>query len=196
MIALCIAVVILVLLLILPVGVDFYWLSRPLTTRLQLKIGPLLLKPGKGKKAKRPPKAAHKGGKEKTAGKKPSIGKGNIPGLIRLMLGLLSRFRRHLSVDLLRIQYCAGGKDPFAAAMNYGRANALLCSLLPLARSALKIRSEEIATSLDFNSDKSILEAHVVATLQIWEILWLGFHMLLALRRQKREMKKTGAKSD
>ena len=197
MVALSIIAVALVLLLILPLGVDFRWCSYPRSRELWVIIGPARLKlPSRAKAGKKGRQAGKT--KKKNSGRKKrpqghaAAGGSNSPALARLVLDVLLRSRRHLSVDLLRLQYRAGGEDPFDAAMRYGRANALLCSLLPPARAALNIREEEIATALDFNSSRDVIDARIVATLQIWEIAWLGLCAFSGFRRMRRENQKKG----
>ena len=198
MIALCIVIVLLLVLLVLPVGVDFHWVSRPAAAVLKIKIGPLrfqALPSKRGSKGKEKPKQKKKPKASKGHGggqKKQSLSASDIPELARLVLDILGRFRRHLSVDLLCLRFTAGGTDPMDAALRYGRANALLCALLPPARALIKLREEQISTALDFNSAGSVLELQIVATLQVWEIICLSiFSLSVFLRWRKRRRART-----
>ena len=193
MIALCIIVVLALLILILPVGVDVSWLSRRFL--LRVKAGPVRVQlfPPKAKKPKKPkekrekqPKAAkgHETEKEK-------LTPDDIVELSKLAMGALGRFRQCLSVDLLMLHLTAAAEDPYDAVMLYGRVNAALGTLRAPVQRLLKIRSEDIQTAVDFDRSVPAIDARLVATIQIWEILYIGICAGLAflrwwLKRKKR----------
>lgn len=171
-----IVLVLLLLFLILPVGVDAAFVRSQLT--LKCKIGPLRLqllpgKPGKQRK-ERPRKARPEKQKKPKAEAKLKLTKEDIFALLRIFFRALKRFRAHLSIDLLRLHWTAGAADPYDAVIQYGALNAGLHTLYPLAHAALHIREEDLRTDLSYELTKPELEARVVATLQIWEIGLIG----------------------
>ena len=176
MLALGIILAVILLLLILPVGVDLRY-EGSLT--LKLKAGPLkfTLLPGKkkpqNKKSKDKP-SGHKAGK---AEKKPKqkLTLQDVRDLLRIGLKALGRLRRGLSIDVLRLHMCVAADDPYDAVMRYGALNAGLGVLAPLAHNALKIRKEDVRTDVDVSGGgKSSIALRLQTTLQIWEILWIA----------------------
>lgn len=179
MIVLAIILALLILLLLLPVGVDASFLGGALTVKV--KAGPVKLrliparkkkeKPGKEKKKKAKPPKEKKAPEEK---KKQKLTRDDIFGIARLGLKALSRLRKSLSIDLLMLHLTAGAEDPYDAVMQYGYVNAGLGALLPLLHRAVKVRKEDIATAVDLNSGKTSVDLRLAATLQIWEILYIA----------------------
>ena len=191
MIALCIIAVVLLLILILPVGVDASYLA--LQASVKVKAGPLCFQilPAKEKKPKKPkknqkkkPKPAEGHEKEKEKGKqKATLTFDDIVELAKLALTALGRFRRCLSVDLLMLHLTAASADPCDAVMLYGRVNAALGALRAPAHRALKIRREDLRTAVDFDAAAPEIDARIVATIQIWEILYIGICAAAAFLR-------------
>ena len=182
MIAWIIVVTALALFLMIPAGVDAAY--RQDTLFLSIKLGPIRLRllPVKDlpkahdeKKAEKKKEKDGEGGKKKP---KPKLkpGKDDILSGVRLVLGLLSRFRRHLSVDLLRVHFVCAAPDPCDAVTQYGYVNAVFSLLSPLLHQVLKIRDEEIVLDLDVTAEQPGIDVRLVATLQIWEIFYFGFY--------------------
>ena len=169
MLVLGIILILLILLLITPVGVDLRY-DGALRVRLKFGILHFTLFPGKENKTPKEKKKPEK--EKKQPGPKPTLQE--ILELVRIALQALGRFRRRLSIDLLRLYVLVAADDPYDAVLRYGALNAGLGVLAPLAHNALKIRSEDVRTNVDVQGTKSSAECHVIATLQIWEILWIA----------------------
>jgi len=203
MIALIIVVAVLLLILCLSVGADAAYDSAGFT--LKLKLGPvtktLLPKPEKKRKKQ---KKKEEPEEEEEEGEKPKQELPFRPTLddIRELLGiffrLLGRLRRGLSVDLVLLHLLVAAEDPCDAVKTYGAVNAVLGALSGPVHRALKIRREDIQTCVDFEEASWIVEARIVLTLQIWEILYAvlcagcaaGTWYLRKRRAEKREMKR------
>ena len=175
-----IVLVLLLLFLILPVGVDAAFAQSQFT--LKVKLGPLRLqilpkKPGK-QKEKKPREPRPKKPKEPKEPKeqkpKLTLTRDDIFTLLGIVFRALHRFRTHLSIDLLRLHWIAGAEDPYDAVIQYGSLNAGLNTLYPLARKVVHIREEDLRTDLAYELTASEIDARVVATLQIWEIFLIG----------------------
>ena len=187
MIALCIIAVVLLLILILPVGVDASYIA--LQASVKVKAGPLRIQllPAKEKKPKKPKESQKKkpepaeGHEQKKV--KARLALDDIVELAKLALAALGRFRRCLSVDLLMLHLTAALADPCDAVMLYGRVNAALGALRAPAHRALKIRREDLQTAVDFDAAAPQIDARIVATIQIWEILYIGICAAAALLR-------------
>ena len=185
--------VIILLIMLTPVGVDFSLFEGE--TVLDAKIGfwhkrHLPPDPDKPVKEKKPKKEKKKRKKKQTPDeteesadqvkkKKPKTKLRftfhDIVEIAKIALRALGRFGSSISVDRLEVSINAATSDPYDTAMLYGYINAALGTLMPLARRAMKIRREEINTSMSFEIQKTEITARVVATLQIWEILHIVF---------------------
>ena len=177
MIALCIVLAVLVLILILPVGVDAAYIDSAFS--LKAKAGPARIgilpkkeRPDKPEKKKKP-----KEQKEAPEGKehpKLKIGLADIKELLGFALKALGRFQRALSIDVFMLHMVSGAEDPYDAVMQFGYLNAGLSALSPLFHKVVKIRKEDIRTAVDLELKRPLIEARLAATLQIWEILYIG----------------------
>ena len=185
-----IVLVLLLLFLILPVGVDAAFARSQFA--LKVKLGPLGIRilPGKEgkKKEKKPkePRPKQEKPKQEAETKKKArlkLTKDDIVTLLKIVFRALHRFRTHLSIDLLRLHWTAGAEDPYDAVIQYGGLNAGLNTVYPLAHKVLHIREEDIGTDLSYGLTKPEIDARVVATLQIWEILLIGICAGAALLR-------------
>ena len=201
MTALAIILAIIILLLLLPVGVDAAFLDEVFS--LAVKAGPVKIRilPAKPKKPKKPkPQKPKKDQKEKSAKPKQKLTLEDIKGIARLALKALSRLRRFLSIDVLMVYLRVGGGDPYDAAVQYGAINAALGAGLPYLHMAFKIKKQDIKTDIDFSQEKTGADARFAATYQIWELLCIAFCALGSLivwlvRRKKRARAEAKAQS-
>ena len=192
MTALIIVLVILAALLALPVGVDGAYGAEGIA--LALKIGPFRLTVLPGRKRKKPHREKRE--KKPRQSKKTKTAAGNRPDLqlileaVRAGLRALGRFRRRLRVDLFRLRFVSGNPDPYRAAMNCAYASALLGSLGPAAGRAFRVEESRVETCVDFQAEKSVLDVRAVLSVRIWELLYVGLALGLALLGCWRRWKK------
>ncbi len=175
MIAWMIVIVLLLLILAFPVGIDAAYDGDD--RFLKLKLGPfrktiLPKDQKKKKKEKREEKPEQAQPEEKK--KKQSLTLDDILTLAEIGLDALRRFRIHLSVDRFRLYWTAAASDPYSAVQQYGRVNAALGALAAKAHAALKIRDEDIRTTLDLEAEHPTVRTRLVLSIQIWEILLIG----------------------
>ena len=198
LLALVIIVVLLVLFLILPVGVDAAYDGAVFALKakaglVKIQILPKKEKPPKPEGEKKPKKEKKKK-REQEHKPKQKLTLDDILELAGIGLKALGRFRRSLSVEKLMLHMAAAAPDPYDAVLLYGRVNAGLSALSPLLHRALKIREEDIRTCVDTEPGTMFLEARVVVTLQIWEILYIAFSAGFAawrwLIKRKRKIRK------
>lgn len=200
LLALVIIVVLLVLFLILPVGVDAAYDGAVFALKakaglIKIRILPKKEKPPEEEGEEKPkPKKEKKQKREKEHKPKQKLTLDDILELAGIGLKALGRFRRSLSVDKLMLHMAAAAPDPYDAVLLYGRVNAGLSALSPLLHRALKIREEDIRTAVDTEPGTMLIEARVVVTLQIWEILYIafsaGFAALRWLGKRKKRIRK------
>jgi len=212
LIALGIIVLILLIVLLLPVGADAGYIGGVLS--LKVKAGPFSIgilpskktKDGrkKEKKPKKPKKEKKKTAAEdvkdkKSKKQKQKLSFEDIMGIVRLALKTLGRFRRSLSVDRLMIHVVASGSDPYAAVMNYGYVNAAIGALLPLIHRCFKVKTEDYDSGIDFEAEKLKIDAQIVLSLRIGEILLIvlcaAWGFLRWMRGRKRRAKAEKAKN-
>lgn len=204
MLVLFIIIAVVTLFLILPVGIDLLYSGGK--TVLKAKLGPfrIALIPEKRGKPKPKKKTTEKPAtKKKQAGHAmqakqkalPKLRLRDIMELARIALRALAAIRKNLSIDLLRLYICCGAEDPYDAVMRYGYLNAGLGALAPPFHAVCKVREEDVQTFVDFAGGKTELEAHLIVSLQIWEILsigasagWAVFRWYRNRRRNDRKM--------
>ena len=179
MIAWIMVILILLLILTFPIGIDAAY--APERYWLKLKLGPfrVTVMPGRGKK-KRKKKAPSQPKPEETATphqkkrRLPKLGIDDVRTLAEIVLRAIRRFRAHLSVDRLYLDWTSAAADPYAAVVQYGRVNALLGALSGPVHRTFRIRSEDVRVGLDLEATKPIIDVQLVMSLQVWEILLIA----------------------
>ena len=211
MAALIIIIAFLLVLNLIPLGIDGGYEASEVF--LSLKAGPfrvLRILPAKPlseeekllrqqKKAeKQAKKDAKKAQEEETAGPKPKskLSKDLIMALISMGLHALKRLRHRLSIDLLKLHFVSGG-DPYSAAMNYGYVSAAFGTVLPLLDSAFNIGERDVKVSVDFDSGRTSIDARLILTIQLWEIIYIAAAFAAEFIRYKiNDRRKTAAEAD
>ena len=173
----------LTLLNLLPVGVDAAYAEGAFS--LAARIGPARLhllpkapdaKPGKA----RPKKPKKK--KEKTKSAPP-----DAQMLFNLAeLGLQA-------LDRLRQVFVSGAPDPYDTALAFGCVNAALGALTPLAERTLCIDERDIQTGVDFDAERPRIDARIVCTIRIGQIVAVALIFGVGYLKQKLQAKKARA---
>ena len=195
-----IALGVLILLAILPLGVAARYDSNgPL---VKLIAGPVRLTLYPGKKKEKSSKPAKK--EKKTTAKPGSAGKKKKGGnysdflpLLHLILDFLDALRWKLRVNRLELKLIMAADDPCDLAVNYGKAWAALGNLMPLLESHLVIKKRDLEVECDFTSDTTVIFARVDLSITLGRILSLGVvHGVRILRQYFKivKMRKGGAK--
>lgn len=193
-----IALGIIVLLMILPIGVSILYDADGLVIRaavwlLRIKVFPLKKKDKKPKKEKKkkekkPREQSAEDGAEAKTGKKkdkkeeaaaadkPTEKKGGsildfLP-LIPIALDMVGcLFGRTLHVDVLYLNLVMAGDDPCDLAMNYGKAWAALGNLWPQLERMLTIKKRDVKLQCDFESGETLVTARVDITITLGRLL-------------------------
>ena len=175
----CIALGILVILAILPLGVSaIYEAGGPL---VRLIAGPVRIQlyPGKKKekaeKKKPAPAAPAKKPAAKTvsAEKKPGKWTDFLP-LVRTALDFLGEFRRKLRVKVLEVKLTMAGDDPCDLATNYGRAWAALGNLWPRLEQLFVIKKRDVQIQCDFTATETVIYARLDLTITLGRLVSLA----------------------
>ena len=183
---------VLTLLNLLPVGVDAAYAERAFS--LAARIGPARLhllpkapdaKPGKAK-TKKPKK---KKAKKKSAPPDAQT----LLKLAELGLQALDRLRQQLHVRLLRLVFVSGAPDPYDTALAFGCVNAALGALTPLAERTLCIDEWDIQTGVDFDAERPHIDARIVCTIRIGQIVVIALAFGVGFLKQKMHSKQTRA---
>ena len=175
-----IALGILILIAILPVGVSAYYdADGPrvslIASFVHIPVYPVKKKEKKEKTKKKPKpkqttsKTAPKKAKEKKKG-------GSIHDflpIVDLVLDFLSAFGRKLRVNHLNLRLILGGSDPSDIALNYGKGWAVLGNLMPLLEKAFVIQKRDLEVECDFLADKTTITARIDISITIGRVLSL-----------------------
>lgn len=177
-----IALGILVLLAVLPLGVDaLYDSSGP---RVKLAAGPVRItlyprnkKKPKEKKPEKPKETQKQKQKTPAAAQAPEKSGGSwqdfLP-LVRLGLDFLGDFRRKLRVNRLEMKLILAGDDPADLGMAYGRAWAALGNLWPRLERCFVIKKRDVQIECDFEASKTLITARLELTITLGRLLVLG----------------------
>lgn len=186
-----IALGILILLAVLPVGVCLIYNAEGLILSLllgavKIKLFPKASKEKKEKKEKpvKKQKQAKPAPKQKPAEKKRSGGKiTDFLPLVDVGLKFLGSFRRKLRVKRLELNYVMAGGDPCDLALNYGKAWAAVGNVMPLLERIFVIKKRNIQVQCDFVGDTATIHARLDITITIGRIVGLAVkYGVLALR--------------
>ena len=179
-----IALAVLVLLAILPLGASVLYDEdgprvRIVAGPLKIQVFPLKKKPKKNKpkaekpkKDKKPKKAAPEGEKPEPFPKPKTGGSWTdfLP-LVRVALDLLNDLRRKLRVNELKLHLTMAGDDPCDLAVNYGRMNASLATLIAQLERFLVIKKRDVHIDCDFAASETVILARLDLTITLGRII-------------------------
>ena len=98
----------------------------------------------------------------------------NFTPVARLILELLSDFRRKLRVDRLELNVILSGDDPCDLATNYGKAWAALGGLWPQLERLFVIKKRDVRVQCDFEATETLVKARLDLTITLGRLLALG----------------------
>ncbi len=193
-----IALGILVLLAILPLGAAVRYNSEGFS--LKVIAGPVRIPilPGKkkdqeaekkkkeGKKAKKAQKSPQK--PKQKAEDKPKKEKGGpitdfLP-IVKTALELLNSFRKKLRIKHLDLKLIMAADDPCDLAINYGRANAAMGNLLPQLEKCFVIKNRNVEVECDFEASETVILARADVTITLgWLLAIVVFYGVRALKQ-------------
>ena len=187
-----IALGVLTLLAIMPIGVSFrYDGDGPLVRVLFGAFGVTVYPSGKTKSKKEAPEKPSKDNKSsmKTA-KTPEKKGGKIQDfmpLVRTALDFLGDFRRKIRVRRLDLNVILAGGDPCDLGVNYGRAWAALGNLWPQLERLFVIKKRNVEIQCDFEASQTLVTACLEVTITLSRLLALV--VIYGLRGIKEFMK-------
>ena len=180
-----IALGILILLAILPLGVSVIYnedgpLVRVIAGFIRIKVFPSKKKDKKEKKKKEKPRKTEakktvKAEKKKTPSKKGGSIMDFLP-LVKVAVDFLNGFRKKLRVNLLELKLTMAGGDPADLAINYGRTWAALGNLWPHIDRMFTIKKRDIRLQCDFEGSQTLVNARVEITITLARLLGLVFN--------------------
>ena len=186
-----IALGIVLLLAVLPIGVRVRYNSEGLLVKIiagpvKITLLPRPKKKKKGKKKKEKKPAAAPAAQEENLPKppqppqapkekKPKGEKGGslldfLP-LVKTALDFLGDFRRKLRLDDLYLRLILAGNDPCDLAVNYGRAWTAVGNLLPQLEKWFVIKKRDIEVECDFEASETLVIAHLDLTITVGRLL-------------------------
>lgn len=182
-----IALAVIVLLGILPLGVSARYNGEG--PQIRLILGPVKLQVFPAKKKKAPNEkpqeetqpAAASGHAKPTEAKKGGKLTDFLP-IVQTILDFLGDFRRKIRVNLLQLKLTMAGDDPCDLAVNYGRAWAALGNLEPQLDRLFIIKKKDLQIQCDFEETETKIAARLDLTITVGRLLGLtaryGFRVL------------------
>ena len=186
----------------IPVGADVSYLGGVLTVKAKIGLLRLTLlpkKPKKPQKQKKSKKSKKKPKPEKQKEKKkPQPLSGGISGVMELLqfaCDTLGDLRRKLRMERLELHVRFGaGDDAAKTAISYGRAWALIGTMLPMLERIFVIKERDIGAELDYNKEeKMTLDARLCITITIGRALALALRAGIRFLKIYKETNKGGA---
>ena len=206
---------ILVLILLLPVGVDVGYENKQF--HLSAKVNGFLLqliprpprseekkpkekKPKKEKKKKEPKPEEEQKPQKKL---KLDFSMDEILELVKKVLKGFGKFGRKLKVSRFVLHFTAAGRDPYNTAMTFAYVNAALSSLAPICARRFTVKDCDVWTDVDFVSEEMRLDLGIAVTIRIGQVLgvglgigfgalWILLKNKIRLKKERRELKKAG----
>ena len=198
MIGWLVALGILVLLAILPVGVCLIYDEDGLVLSLLLGAVKIKLFPKETKQKKEKPK---KEKKQKVKADKPKIkaekkSGGKVTDFLPLLdigLKFLGSLRRKLRVKRLEINYIMAGSDPCDLALHYGKAWAAVGNIMPLLERIFVIKKRNVQVQCDFTAAAATIIARLDLTITVGRLVGItvkyGFQALREFLKIKNKNK-------
>ena len=186
----------------IPVGANVSYLGGVLTVKAKIGLLRLTLlpkKPKKPQKQKKSKKSKKKPKPEKPKEKKkPQPLSGGISGVMELLqfaCDTLGDLRRKLRMERLELHVRFGaGDDAAKTAISYGRAWALIGTMLPMLERIFVIKERDIGAELDYNKEeKMTLDARLCITITIGRALALALRAGIRFLKIYKETNKGGA---
>ena len=184
-----IALGILVLLALTPLGVHVRYQDKGVVLKLIIGLLKIQLLPDKGKKKQpKPEKQTEKQPKQPIEKYSPSPEPGSaettktekkggsftdfLP-LLQIALDFLGDFRRKLRVNCLEMKLVMAGGDPCNLAIQYGKAWAALGNLLPLLEQVFVIQKRDLQVECDFIGASTTIYVRLDLTITFGRLLYL-----------------------
>ena len=170
-----IAIGILVLIAILPVGVRLVYQKEGAVCSLLfgwIKIR-LFPKKKKVKKHKKTKKSKKKSSAPKEKKQESGSWKDFIP-LVKIGIEFLGKLRRKIRVKYLELNLVMAGEDPCDLALNYGRAWAGVGNVMPLLEQVFVIKKRNIQVQCDFTADETKVTARLDITITVGRAVCLA----------------------
>ncbi len=117
--------------------------------------------------------------------------------LIRTILELLNDIRKKIRVDYLELRLILANDDPSVLGINYGKAWAVIGSIIPQLENVFQIKKRNVDVSCDFTSMQTIVFARADVSITLGRVLWLTvIYGIKALKQRFKLMnqRKGGAK--
>ena len=116
------------------------------------------------------------------------------PGLsldFKQMLGeatnVLGKIKRRLLIKELTVLYAQAGGDPYKMAARHGAALTAMGLTQGALESFFRIKRYNLHTSVDFMAEQSRVYVHATLTIAVWEVLSIGFLMLMLILRSRKQ---------
>lgn len=179
-----IALGILILLAILPLGVTVRYdysgfLLKAIAGPVRITLLPAKKKKEKLPKEKKKEKASSNGSRGEQQETQPKPKGGSLLDflpLVKLAVELLGDFGRKLRVKRLEMKMIMAGGDPCDLAISYGKAWAALGNIMPHLENIFVIKKRDLQVECDFTADQTTIYARADVTIT------LGWLLVLVVR--------------
>lgn len=196
LIALIIILILLAAIMLIPLGINASYTQSGFSASASVwrfKIG---LYPAKPKKPAPEVEEATEADEDKPHNRKPAFLSdftlNDWIELAKIALRALSRFKRGVYFDFIRLYAVISANDPYDAVIVYNTVNGFVGSAIPFFESEFRVKKKDIYIGLDLNSGKNKAEFEVSASIRVGSILaaalaaGAGFAKILIRNRIRR----------
>lgn len=169
-----VALGILLLVLLMPVGIQAVYNRAGAMVRLLVGPVKITLFPRKKKKETAPKEiASKKSNKSANSMDKPGGSIKDFLPLFETALNFLGDLRRKIRLDYLYLKVILANADPCDLAVNYGRVWASVGNILPHLERLFVIKDRNVDVGCDFTAEQTLISARFDITITVGRILSL-----------------------
>ena len=168
---------------LIPVGIDASY-AESVTVKLKVWFLPIMLIP-KRKKEQRKKSVQKKEQPEKKQTEKRKIELSALLSYLNLAAELLGDLRRKIVLQYVSFHIIFGGDDPARRAVSYGRAWAIIGSVVPILEQIFEIRKREIEPLLSESAKRMTFDARAVCTVRIGTLFCIAIRAFFRYSKLK-----------
>ena len=191
MIGLIIAAALIVLLAVLPVGLNATYNSDGALAYLYFGVLRFRIYPKDNSKKKRNSNQLENFETVKKNRQKSGGNLSDFYELLKLVFELLSDFRKKLIIKNLKLKWILCGGDPCDLSINYGRSCAAIGSILPHLERFFVIKNRDVEVECSFTAEQTLIDANVDMKIMLCQLLYLlGRHGFIRFKKYNHIFKK------
>lgn len=196
MIVLIFLLIIFIIVLALPVGIDasLHNAAPCINAKISFKKFKLFPLERKEKKAEKKPKEKTNNKRQISFTQKLNFGIEEWLEVIETVFKLMAKFKKSIVFDKIRFVYTVTAPDPYDAVIKYNLVNLAAGSFAPFMENNFKIKDFNVNINLDLDDQRGNIDIHIILTVRIVQLFVLGFTAAFLLLKTYLKCKAKAAK--